>query len=173
MTDRRFVLNTGAEIPALGLGERAAQTRIPSKLTYFSGTWQSKPGEVSKAVKCAIEAGYRHIDAAYCYGNEDEVGEGLKEAFASTKVKRSDIFVTTKLWCTYHTKVEEGLDKSLKNLGLEYVDLFLMHWPVAMNPTGARAPRNTLCRQAPLYPGCLAAREMRRATCNKANVAFL
>jgi diketogulonate reductase-like aldo/keto reductase len=73
--------------------------------------------------------------AAYCYGNEDEVGEGLKEAFDSG-LKREDIFVTTKLWCTYHSRVEENLDKSLKSLGLDYVDLYLMHWPVAMNPFG-------------------------------------
>lgn len=74
--------------------------------------------------------------AAYCYANEDEVGEGLKEAFDSG-VKREDIFVTTKLWGTYHARAEEGLDKSLKSLGLDYVDLFLMHWPVPMNPKGA------------------------------------
>jgi diketogulonate reductase-like aldo/keto reductase len=75
------------------------------------------------------------IPAAYCYANEDEVGEGLKQAFA-TGIKREDIFVTTKLWCTYHSRAEEALDKSLKSLGLDYVDLYLMHWPVAMNPKG-------------------------------------
>lgn len=75
------------------------------------------------------------ISIAYCYANEDEVGEGLKEAFDSG-VKREDIFVTTKLWCTYHSRVEEALDKSLKSLGLDYVDLFLVHWPVACNPNG-------------------------------------
>lgn len=64
---------------------------------------------------------------AYCYGNEDEVGEGLKEAFDSG-VKREDVFVTTKLWCTYHSRVEQNLDMSLKSLGLDYVDLYLMHW---------------------------------------------
>lgn len=71
-----------------------------------------------------------------CYGNEDEVGKGLADAFATGKVKREDVFVTTKLWCTYHTKVAEGLEQSLKSLGLDYVDLFLVHWPVAMNPNG-------------------------------------
>ncbi|KAJ5040598.1 uncharacterized protein L3040_006250 [Drepanopeziza brunnea f. sp. 'multigermtubi'] len=118
MADTRFKLNTGAEIPALGLG-----------------TWQSSPGEVKKAVSHALSVGYRHIDAAYCYGNEDEVGEGLKEAFASG-IKREDVFITTKLWCTYHSRVEQNLDISLKSLGLDYVDLYLMHWPVAMNPNG-------------------------------------
>lgn len=87
-------------------------------------------------MKHALEVGYRHIDAAYCYGNEDEVGAGLKEAIASGAVKREEIFVTTKLWCTFHTRVEEALDLSLKSLGLDYVDLYLMHWPVAMNPKG-------------------------------------
>lgn len=88
------------------------------------------------AVAYALNNGYRHIDAAYCYGNEEEVGLGLKDAFEAGKVKREDVFVTTKLWCTDHTRVEEGLDKSLKLLGLEYVDLYLMHWPIAMNPNG-------------------------------------
>lgn len=118
MAETRFPLNTGASIPALGLG-----------------TWQSDPGEVTKAVSYALSVGYKHIDAAYCYGNEDEVGAGLKEAFANG-VKREDIFVTTKLWCTYQSRVELNLDMSLKSLGLDYVDLYLMHWPVAMNPNG-------------------------------------
>lgn len=116
--DTSLPLNTGTTIPALGLG-----------------TWQSAAGEVKKAVSHAISVGYRHIDCAYVYGNEDEVGEGLKEAFASG-VKREDLFITTKLWCTYHSRVEENLDLSLKALGLDYVDLYLMHWPCPMNPNG-------------------------------------
>jgi len=119
MTDTPLPLNTGSSIPALGLG-----------------TWQSAPGEVSKAVSHALSLGYKHIDCAFCYQNEDEVGEGLAQAFKSGTVKREDIFVTTKLWCTYHTRVEENLDLSLKSLGLDYVDLYLVHWPVAMNPEG-------------------------------------
>ncbi|KAF2498064.1 Aldo/keto reductase [Lophium mytilinum] len=112
-------LNTGATIPALGLG-----------------TWQSEPGQVKAAVVHAIESGYRHIDCAFCYQNEDEVGEALKEVLAKKVVKREELFITTKLWCTFHTRVEEGLGKSLKALGLDYVDLFLVHWPVPMNPKG-------------------------------------
>lgn len=81
--------------------------------------------------------GYRHIDGAACYGNEEEVGNGIKAALASGKVKREDLFVTTKLWCTYHSRVEQALDESLKRLGLDYVDLYLMHWPLAMNPNGS------------------------------------
>lgn len=69
------------------------------------------------------------------YGNEGEVGQGLKEAIASG-LKREDIFVTTKVWNTYHRRVEECVDESLKRLGLDYVDLYLVHWPVPMNGTG-------------------------------------
>ncbi|OJJ58624.1 hypothetical protein ASPSYDRAFT_31279 [Aspergillus sydowii CBS 593.65] len=119
IADTRFKLNTGAEIPALGLG-----------------TWQSAPGEVSKAVYHALKVGYRHIDAAQCYGNETEVGEGINRALSEGLVQRSEIFVTTKLWCTYHTRVEEALNLSLSKLGLDYVDLYLVHWPLAMNPNG-------------------------------------
>ncbi|KAJ5804992.1 hypothetical protein N7474_010879 [Penicillium riverlandense] len=117
--DVHFKLNTGAEIPALGLG-----------------TWQSGPGEVEKAVFHAIKVGYRHIDTALCYQNENEVGQGIKQAIDAGIVKREDLFVTTKLWNSYHARVPEGLETSLKNLGLDYVDLYLMHWPIAMNPNG-------------------------------------
>lgn len=119
MSGRVFTINTGAAIPAVGLG-----------------TWQSPVGEVKAAVLHALKVGYRHIDAAYVYSNEDEVGQGLAEAFKAGIVKREDIFVTTKLWCTYHSRVEEALDMSLKSLGLEYVDSYLMHWPIPMNPKG-------------------------------------
>ncbi|KIX09431.1 uncharacterized protein Z518_00511 [Rhinocladiella mackenziei CBS 650.93] len=119
MTDILFELNTGATIPALGLG-----------------TWQSPEGQVRAAVAHAIQSGYRHIDCAYVYGNEKEVGEGIKEGLAATGISRRDLFITTKLWCTYHTRVEQNLDKSLGLLGLDYVDLYLMHWPIAMNPHG-------------------------------------
>lgn len=128
--DVRFKLNTGAEIPALGLG-----------------TWQSGPGEVARAVSHAISVGYRHIDTALCYQNEHEVGQGIKEALASGTVKREDLFVTTKLWCSYHGRVQEGLETSLKNLGLGYIDLYLMHWPLAMNPHGEHVSSSSLsCR---------------------------
>ncbi|KAL6856652.1 D-galacturonate reductase [Trichoderma novae-zelandiae] len=118
MVATSFKLNNGLEIPAVGLG-----------------TWQSKAGEVQAAVSYALQHGYRLIDGAYCYGNEDEVGEGLREAFAAG-VKREDVFVVTKIWATYNTRVELGLDKSLKSLGLDYVDLLLVHWPVLLNPEG-------------------------------------
>lgn len=118
MSSHSFTLNTGAKIPAVGLG-----------------TWQSDKGLVKEAVSHALKHGYRHIDAALVYQNEDEVGQGLKEAFDSG-IKREDVFVTTKLWNTYHRKAEECIDQSLKSLGLDYVDLWLMHWPVPMNGNG-------------------------------------
>ncbi|TIA92934.1 hypothetical protein E3P99_00362 [Wallemia hederae] len=116
MVQTSFTLNNGQKIPAVGLG-----------------TWQSAPGEVEHAVEYAIkEAGYRHIDGAFCYANEGEVGQGVK----ASGVPRSEIFLTSKLWCTYHSKVEEGLRETLNELGTDYLDLFLIHWPVAMNPNG-------------------------------------
>lgn len=132
-----FSLNTAAKIPALGFGEFLHFLFGESiALTYYSGTWQSKPGEVERAVEYALSIGYRHIDAAYSYGNEEEVGIGLRKAFDSGLVRREDVFVTTKLWSTHHKRVQENLELSLKKLGLEYVDLYLVHWPVAMNPNG-------------------------------------
>ena len=114
-----FKLNTGASIPALGLG-----------------TWQSGPGEVKNAVSYALRSGYKLVDCAFCYGNESEVGEGIKEAIDSGSVKRGEFFVTGKVWCTFSSRVEENLDMSLKALGLDYIDLYLIHWPVALNPHG-------------------------------------
>ncbi|KAI1391836.1 Aldo/keto reductase [Hypoxylon trugodes] len=119
MAPTSFKLNTGQEIPAVGFG-----------------TWQAAPGTTTTAVTNAIKFGYKLIDAAYCYGNEDEVGAGLKAAFDAGYAKREDIFVMTKLWNTYSSRAELGLEKSLKALGLEYIDLFLVHWPVGMNPNG-------------------------------------
>ncbi|KAG6818970.1 hypothetical protein H0H93_016744 [Arthromyces matolae] len=109
-------LNNGTKIPALGLG-----------------TWQSKPEEVSNAVSYALkEAGYRHIDCAWAYGNEKDVGEGIR----ASGVPRSEIFITSKVWCTWHSRVEEALDQTLANLGTDYLDLYLVHWPVPLNPKG-------------------------------------
>ncbi|KAL9086835.1 MAG: hypothetical protein Q9159_003923 [Coniocarpon cinnabarinum] len=70
------------------------------------------------------------------YQNENEVGEAFQEAFSTGVCKREDVFITTKLWCTFHSRVEKALDESLAKLGLSYVDLYLMHWPVPMNPNG-------------------------------------
>ena len=94
------------------------------------GTWQSGPNEVRKAVKAALDAGYRHIDTALAYGNENEVGQGIKES----GVPREEIWVTTKLANPGHKRVEEGITSSLKSLDMDYVDLYLMHWPSSTDP---------------------------------------
>ncbi|KAL3458791.1 NADP-dependent oxidoreductase domain-containing protein [Aspergillus heterothallicus] len=108
-----FKLNTGAQIPAIGLG-----------------TWRSEPGQVRQAVSFALKNGYRHIDAALIYGNEHEVGQGIKDS----GVPRKDIFITSKLWNTHQPSVAEGLQKTLDALGTDYLDLYLIHWPVRLVP---------------------------------------
>lgn len=112
-TKRTFTLNTGDKIPAVGLG-----------------TWQSAPSEVYHAVLAALKHGYRHIDTALAYGNENEVGAAIRDS----GVPRADIWVTTKLDNPWHKRVPEGIDASLKHLGLDYVDLYLMHWPSSTDP---------------------------------------
>jgi len=115
-TKEVFKLNTGATIPAIGLG-----------------TWQSGPNEVRKAVCAALKAGYRHIDTALAYGNEAEVGQGIVDS----GVPRSEIFLTSKLDNPWHKRVEEGITTTLKNLGEGgggYLDLYLMHWPSSTRP---------------------------------------
>lgn len=106
-------LNNGVDIPILGLG-----------------VFQSKDGnETVNAVRWAIEAGYRHIDTATVYGNEESVGRGIIES----GIKREELFVTTKLWNTdmrQGTQME-AFEKSLERLKMDYVDLYLIHWPVA------------------------------------------
>ncbi|ODV91315.1 hypothetical protein CANCADRAFT_57596 [Tortispora caseinolytica NRRL Y-17796] len=114
-----FKLNTGASIPAIGLG-----------------TWQASGPEASKFTEQAIRIGYRHIDTAVAYQNEKDVGAGIKAAIDAGVVKREDLFVTTKLWSVHHRNPQKAIERSLEALGLDYVDLYLMHWPVALQDNG-------------------------------------
>ncbi|EJC98432.1 Aldo/keto reductase [Fomitiporia mediterranea MF3/22] len=100
--------------------------RIPS---VALGVWKAGKGEVGPAVKTALKAGYHHIDDAWIYRNEGEVGQAIKES----GVPRTDIWLTSKLWNSFHAHedVEQALDESLNSLGTEYLDLYLMHWPIA------------------------------------------
>ncbi|EYC00307.1 hypothetical protein Y032_0116g552 [Ancylostoma ceylanicum] len=106
-------LSSGFEMPLVGLG-----------------TWQSKPGEVGKAVEAALKAGYTHIDCAWIYGNQVEIGEVLKKLFSSTH-KREDIFITSKVWNTFHSAAgcKKNVEEILTQLQLKYIDLMLIHWP--------------------------------------------
>ncbi|KAI8384269.1 NADP-dependent oxidoreductase domain-containing protein [Radiomyces spectabilis] len=118
-----FQLNTGQTIPAIGLG-----------------TWQSKPNEVYHAVLAALESGYRHIDTAYVYRNEKQVGQAIKDS----GIPRDQLFITTKLWNTSHRPelVASALEQSLDNLQLDYIDLYLMHWPIAFQPSERMVPKD-------------------------------
>ena len=112
-----YRLANGVDIPCLGFG-----------------TWQTPDGDVAvSSVRCAIEAGYRHIDTAQAYGNEGSVGQGIRES----GVARKDLFITTKLWNRNHSYelALSTFDESMKKLGLDYLDLFLIHWP---NPIAFR-----------------------------------
>jgi len=112
-----YALNNGTKIPVVGFG-----------------TWQTPDGQVAyDSVLAALKAGYRHIDTAAAYGNEDSVGK----AIADSGVDRKDLFVTTKLWNADHgyEAAKQALATSLDKLGLDYVDLYLIHWP---NPAAMR-----------------------------------
>jgi diketogulonate reductase-like aldo/keto reductase len=109
----RIRLNNGVEIPRLGLG-----------------VYQSAPGRITQhAVRYALNIGYRHIDTAFIYGNESDVGKAVHKS----GLQRDEVFITTKLWNTRDVQYDTALrscEDSLRRLGLGYVDLYLIHWPV-------------------------------------------
>lgn len=108
------------------------------------GTWKSAPGDVGKAIKYAFgEAGYEHLDCAAIYKNQKEIGEALKNVFGGGVRKREEVFITSKLWNTDHPKeaVAPACEATLKDLDLDYLDLYLIHWGVAIPPYEG-APNN-------------------------------
>lgn len=120
-------LSTGHRMPMVGLG-----------------TWKSAPGQVKQAVLAALDCGYRHIDCAAAYGNEQEVGEALALRVGPEKtLTREEIFVTSKLWNTKHDPedVEAACRTTLTDVGISYLDLYLMHWPMAFQRGKELMPR--------------------------------
>lgn len=111
--------------------------QLPPRFGF--GTWQAPDDLVESAVKAALRTGYRHIDCAYVYGNEQAVGRGIHEVLtdAGAGIKRSDIWVTSKLWNYNHlpTRVREQCVQTIKDLQVGYLDLFLIHWPLAFKYT--------------------------------------
>uniref|UniRef100_A0A0N5AEN6 Aldo_ket_red domain-containing protein n=1 Tax=Syphacia muris TaxID=451379 RepID=A0A0N5AEN6_9BILA len=118
-------LNNGVQMPCIGLG-----------------TWNSEPGQVGAAVKVALNAGYRLLDCALCYENQPEVGEALKSVFSEGKIQRKDVFITTKIWNTYHSyeRAKKSIDDMLKEMQLDYFDLVLIHWPQGYREGGEMFP---------------------------------
>ena len=112
-----FPLANGAAMPAVGYG-----------------CWKVGKDRAAELIEKVIRAGYRHIDGACDYANEAEVGEGIRRSVDAGVVKREELFVTSKLWNTYHQPqhVEMACRKSLQDLGLDYLDLFLIHFPISL-----------------------------------------
>jgi D-arabinose 1-dehydrogenase len=115
--ETRFKLHDGHEIPGLGLGTVPPEDK----------------SEIVQQVITAVKAGYRHIDTAWYYGSEPYIGQALKQLFDDKVVTRDELFITSKVWPSFWHSPEKSLDTSLKDLGVDYVDLFLQHWPICLH----------------------------------------
>ncbi len=128
---RTLKFENGDQMPILGLG-----------------TWLAEPTEVYDAVKAAVRIGYRHIDGAAIYGNEAEIGQALSECFEDGIVTRDEMWITSKLWNNSHATedVQPSLEKTLADLALDHLDLYLIHWPVAFEKgvVFPRAPEDVI-----------------------------
>ncbi|KAF9265188.1 Aldo/keto reductase [Marasmius fiardii PR-910] len=127
-----FTLNSGSKIPSVALG-----------------VWKAGRDQVGGAVKAALNAGYRHIDGAWIYRNEEEVGQAMKES----GVPRDQIWLTSKLWNSFHAPedVEPALDDSLLKLGTDYLDLYLIHWPLALKKNSRECDKHLTKHQYPTW----------------------
>ncbi|XP_028931969.1 aldo-keto reductase family 1 member D1 isoform X1 [Ornithorhynchus anatinus] len=130
-TRHHLKLSDGNFIPIIGLGT-------------YSNPKQTQRGTCTRAVKLAIDAGYRHIDGALIYLNEEEVGQAIQDKIREGVVKREDIFYCGKLWNTYHPPelVRYALEKTLKNLQMDCIDLYIIEMPMAFKPGDAFYPKN-------------------------------
>ncbi|XP_020596277.1 NADP-dependent D-sorbitol-6-phosphate dehydrogenase-like [Phalaenopsis equestris] len=133
MATGAITLNSGYQMPVIGLG-----------------VWRMEGQSIRDLLLAAIKIGYRHFDCAADYKNESEVGQGLAEAFQTGLVKREELFITTKLWNSDHGHVLEACKDSLKKLQLEYLDLYLVHFPVATRHTGVGTTDSVLAEDGVL-----------------------
>lgn len=121
MTDKivkSYPLNNEEQIPAIGFG-----------------TWQLLGKDsIRTMIQAAIQEGYRYFDLAHIYGNEKDIGEAMSEVLKKEIVTRDELFITSKIWNTYHDNVDLAIETTLKNLRLDYLDLYLVHWPVSAKP---------------------------------------
>lgn len=146
-----LTLHDGDKMPAFGLG-----------------TWLSDAGKVYDAVRAALEMGYRHIDCAAIYGQEDEVGRGIEDAIAAGDITRDELWVTSKLWNDSHRPehVQPAIEQTLEDLRLDYLDLYLIHWPIAFRH-GVQYPKSRqdylTLEEAPLEATWQAMQELEEA----------
>lgn len=141
LCSKSLALNNGIKMPVFGLG-----------------TWRGTPEEAEKAVYYAIKNNYRLIDCAAVYFNEGGVGKAIKKCISENIIKREDLFVVTKLWNTCHhpSQVEPSIKNSLKLLGLDYVDLYLVHFPVGFEfngMVGEGSPESSVALKNPKTSG--------------------